>query len=181
MEEEKKENVAEDFVAGADKVQTRQPQIITVGGKTYKIKQIRKFARYWIDKLNREAWWCEQQSKKAISLKQSHRISKRLNTLHAKTAALYLLGLKALIPFVFAFTWRRLMLKHDEVIATINLAGYSGDAQVNFSLTNWDITKLQLARSTNLIGSGLKELEQRMQNAKAQAEADATPKKEAKK
>jgi hypothetical protein len=179
--EENKENLAEDFVQGAEKVQTRQSQTITVGGKVYKVKQIRKFARYKIDKLNREAWWCEQQAQKPITLKQSHRISRKLNCLHAKTAAIYLLGLKVLIPFAYALTWRWLMLKYDDVITSINVAGHAGDVQVNFFSTNWDITKVQLARSTSLIGAGLKELEQRMQNAKAQAEADAMPKKADKK
>jgi hypothetical protein len=179
--EEKKEQLAEEFIRGMQKVESRKPQSITVGNKVYKVKQLRKFARAWIDKLNREAWWCEQQTKKEISLRKAHRISKKLNSLHAKTAAIYLLGLKVLIPFAYAIKWRILMFKYEDVIASVNLAGHMGDAQINFSSTNWDVTKLQLARSTSLIGSGLKELEQRMQNAKAQAEADATPKKQDKK
>jgi hypothetical protein len=105
----------------------------------------------------------------------------KLNTLHAKTAAIYLLGRKALIPFVFAIRWRRLMLGYDDTVSAINFAGYKGDDQVNFFSTNWEVTKLQLARSINLIGVGLKDLEERMRSARKQAEEDATPKKEASK
>jgi hypothetical protein len=176
-EEIENKREAEDFVAGANKVISKAPQIIAVGSKVYTIKQPRKFARAKIDKLNQEAWWCEQQMKKPLSLKQAQKISKRMSTLHAKTAALYLLGLKALIPFAFAIKWRLLMLKYDEVIAYINNAGHTGDAQVNFSLANWDITRVQLARSMSLIGDGLKELEQRMASARKQALEDATKKK----
>jgi hypothetical protein len=184
MKEDKK--AAEDFVRGAEKVQTRKPQEITVGGKVYKIQPLRKFARAKIDKLNREAWWCEQQAKKPITLKQSHRYSKRINTLHAKTAALHLLGWKALLPFVYSIKWRLLMLGYDDLTATINAAGQAGDEQVNFTLASWDITRLQLARSTSLIGQGLQDLMKRMENARAQAERDFkkktdTPKKAGKK
>jgi hypothetical protein len=174
-EENKKE--AEDFISGANKIHSRTPQVIAVNGKVYKVYQLRKFARYWIDKLNREAYWCEQMSKNPITLRQSHKIARKLNTLHAKIAAIHILGIKSLIPFVFAIKWRLLMTKYDEDIATINHTGYTGDSQINFSSTNWEITKLQLARSINLIGAGLKDLEKRMLSARKQAEEDATPKK----
>jgi hypothetical protein len=181
MDEEKKEELAPDFIAGAQKVQDRVPHFITVGNKSYKIHQPRKFARYWIDKLNREAYWCEQQAKQPITLRKAKKLARKLNTLHAKTAAIYLLGRKALIPFVFAIRWRRLMLGYDDTVSAINFAGYKGDDQVNFFSTNWEVTKLQLARSINLIGVGLKDLEERMRSARKQAEEDATPKKEASK
>jgi hypothetical protein len=178
MAQEKQNKQAEDFTAGAQKIQTRAPQILSVYGKVYKVKQLRKFARSKIDRLNREAYWCEQRAKQPISLKEAKRISRRLYTLHAKTAAVYLLGLKMLIPFAYALRWRRLMLGYDEVVAKINAAGASGDAQVNFSYANWEYTKAQLAHSTNLIGSGLEEMQKRMESARKQAEADAIKKKQ---
>lgn len=169
---------AKDFISGAEKVKSRAPQKIKVGNKTYKVKQLRKFARSRIDRLNREAYWCEMQSKQPMTLKEAKRISKRLYSLHAKTAAIYLLGLWAVIPFVYAIRWRMLMLGHDDTTAAINAAGQSGDAQINFTLADWDFTKVQLAHSINLIGDGLKELEKRMESARRQAEEDATPKKQ---
>ena len=177
MAEENKNKQAEDFLSGAEKVKARTPQVVVVGGKVYKIKQLRKFARAKIDKLNREAYWCEQKFKQPLSLKEANRVSRRINTLHAKTAAIYLLGLRAIIPFVYAVRWRMLMLGYDDVLYTINSAGVSGDAQINFSSVSWDFTRVQLARSTNLIGEGLKELQERMVSARRQAEEDATKRK----
>lgn len=179
-EEEKTNNLAKDFAEGAYKVTHKQPQVVSINGKTRKIKQLRRFARYWIERLNREAWWCEQQAKKPISLKQSHKIARKLSILHAKTAAIHLLGLKALIPFAYAIKWRMLMLRYDDEIAQINTAAYAGDEQINFSSANWEITKLQLARSTNLIGAGLTELQKRMESARKQAEEDLRKKAESK-
>lgn len=166
-----------DFVEGYSKVMNRQPQTIAVGGKTYKVKQPRKFIRAKIDSLNREAYWCEQKAKGAITLKQAKKITRKIQTLHAKTAALYLLGLWAIVPFVYAIKWRWLMLGYDETTSAINTAGQTGDAQINFSLANWEYTKVQLARSINLIGEGLTDLQKRMESARKQAEEDAMKKK----
>jgi hypothetical protein len=69
------------------------------------------------------------------------------------------------------------MLGYDETTSAINTAGQTGDAQINFSLANWEYTKVQLARSINLIGEGLTDLQKRMESARKQAEEDAMKKK----
>lgn len=176
-DERMKENKeAMDFIQGADKILLRTPQEVKIGSKTYKVRQPRRFVRERIDRLNREAYWCEQQSKKPLSLKESHRINRRLHSLHAKTAALYVLGLWSLLKPLYALTWRKFMFSYDDVVAGINTAGHSGDVQINFSSANWDLTKAQLAHSTNLIGEGLEDLQKRMESARKQAEEDAMKK-----
>lgn len=150
------------------------PRIISVDDKTYTVKQISMKVRERIHTLELEAYQLSGKQKEAMPLKKAKKIQRKLDTLHAKTAAYYLLGNKAIfMPWLFALTWRRLMMRPEEHTAQINNAAIN-DKEVGFSSANWDITKLQLALSMRPIGDGVRQTLKRWESAAEQAEEDAT-------
>lgn len=166
------------MVAAKEHIKHGFPRVITVAGKTYTVKQIGKWIRMRIHTLELEAYTLSGKQKEAMPLRTAKKIQRKLDTLHAKTAAYYLLGNKALyIPFLFALKWRSLMLRYEEHTATINNAALN-DEEVGFSLANWENTKRQLALSMKPIGEGVRETLKRWRAAEAQAAEDATPEKE---
>lgn len=165
------------MVAAKEHIKHGFPRVIAVGGKTYKVRQIGKWVRMRIHTLELEAYALSGKQKEAMPLRKAKKIQRKLDTLHAKTAAYYLLNNKALfVPFLFALTWRRLMLRYEEHTATINNAALN-DEEVGFSLANWENTKRQLALSMKPIGDGVRETLKRWRAAEAQAAEDATKKK----
>lgn len=154
------------------------PRVISVGGKIYTVKQISKKVRKKIHTLELEAYQLSGKQKESMPLKKAKKIQDKLDTLHAKTAAYYLLSNKAIwMPFIFALTWRRLMMRSEEHSYQINNAAIN-DEEVGFSSANWDITKLQLALSMRPVGDGVRQTLKRWESAEEQADEDASPKKE---
>lgn len=152
------------------------PRVITVDGKTYTVRQISKGVRARIHTLELEAYQLSGKQKDSMPLRKARKIQWRLDTLHAKTAAYYLLGNRAVwMPWLFALTWRRLMMRSEEHTAQINNAAVN-DEEVVFSSANWDITKLQLALSMRPIGDGVRQTLKRWESASQQVEEDATKK-----
>jgi hypothetical protein len=166
------------MVEAENKIQTANPQTIAVGGKVYKVKQIRKFARRKINELNAELYWWQQKNKQGISLKEAKRVNSKLYTLHAKTAAYYILGLWAVIPLVYWLTWHWLMYRSDEEIMSINAAGTSGDKQIAFFLADCQITSSLLVQSMSVVGESVKNWQKRKESAESMLDEDALPKKE---
>ena len=165
------------MVAAEQHIEHHFPRVIAVGGKTYKVRQIGKRVRMKIHMLELEAYALSGKQKEQMPLRKAKKIQRKLDTLHAKTAAYYLLNNKALfVPFLFSLTWRRLMLRYEEHTATINNAALN-DEEVGFSLANWENTKHQLALSMKPIGDGVRETLKRWKAAEAQAAEDATKKK----
>ena len=166
------------MVKAEDRINKGFPRIISVDNKVYKVKQISKLIRKKIHALELEAYALSGKQKEAMPLRKAKKIQRKLDTLHAKTAAYYLLGNRALfVPFLFALTWRKLMLRYEEHTATINNAALN-DEEMGFSLANWENTKHQLALSMKPIGDGVRETLKRWRAAEAQALEDATKKKE---
>lgn len=167
------------MVAAKEHITHQFPRIIAVDSKTYSVKQISKKVRERIHSLELEAYALSGTQKEAMPLRKAKKIQRKLDRLHAKTAAYYLLGNKALwVPFLFAVKWRRLMLRTEKHSATINNAALN-DEEVGFSLANWENTKQQLALSMRPIGDGVKQTLKRWRAAEAQAAEDATKKKTA--
>ena len=168
----------EDMLRGSEEVRLATPQTIEVQGKTYKVRQIPMRAKYRIKNLESEVLMLEQEAKGEITLKRAKQINKKLYSLHSKTAAYYLLGnLAFFVPFLWALTWRWLNNKTSEVTFEINKAG-TNDPDVNFFLANWQITKVQLALSTKLVGEGIKQYQERMESVENMLVEDALPKKQ---
>lgn len=153
------------------------PKVIAVEGKTYTVRQISKGVRARIHSLELEAYALSGKQKEAMPLKKAKKIQRKLDTLHAKTAAYYILGNKAMwMPWLFALTWRRLMMRSEEHTLNINAAAINDD-EINFSSANWDITKHRLASSMRPIGDGVRLMLKRWEAAEAQAMEDAMKKK----
>lgn len=165
-------------VAAKEHIKHGFPRVIAVGGKIYTVRQVSKAVRARIHAFELEAYALSGKQKEAMPLKEAKKIQRKLDTLHAKTAAYYLLGNKALfVPFLFALTWRRLMLRYEEHTATINNVALN-DEEVGFSLANWENTKQQLALSMKPIGDGVRDTLKRWRAAEKQVAEDATKKKE---
>ena len=162
---------------GADKVQSGAPCVSEVQGKKYKVRQISQKIALKIRNLEKEVLILERESKQGVTLKRAKAIDEKMYTLHSKTAAYYLLGNWSLfVPFLWSFTWRRLFRKTNEVTFSINNVG-ANHKDINFFLANWQITKVQLALSTRLVGEGIKQWQERMESAENMLVEDALPKK----
>lgn len=152
----------------------RAPCFVSVGDKTYRVRQVSNKVRSKIADLEKEAYFLEKQSAEGLPLRQAKRVDRKLRTLHSKTAAYYLLNNKALfVPFLFSITWRRLDLLDSEHTFRINEAGMNNKG-LDFFLANWQITKAQLALSTRLVGDGLKDYQERKENVENMLEKDAS-------
>lgn len=148
------------------------PCVVEVQGKTYKILQISNAVRRRISDLEKEAFFLEKKAKDGLTLKEAKRIDRKIRTLHSKTAAYYLLGNWAIfIRPLWAIKWRLLDLKDSEVTYSINAMG-ANNRGVDFFLANWQITKVQLALSTRLVGKGIKQYEERMESAEGMLRED---------
>lgn len=156
----------------------RLPTTISVEGKKYKVKQISKGIGARISQLELEAYALSGKQQNEMPLRKAKRIQKKLDRLHAKTAAYYLLGNKAaLMPWLYWWTWRKLMMRDEEHCARINDTG-AVNKNINFSFANWNITKHRLALSMNPIGEGVREMLKRKESASQQVDKDATEEKE---
>lgn len=166
------------MLAAKERVKHGFPRELTVDGKSYKVRQISKKVRERIHTLELEAYALSGKQQEAMPVRKARKIQRKLDRLHAKTAAYYLLGNRALfVPFLFALTWRRIMFRTEEHSSQINNAAVN-DEELGFSSANWDITKLQLALSMRPIGEGVRQTLKRWESASQQVEEDATKKKE---
>ena len=166
------------MVKAEDRINKGFPRIISVDNTVYKVKQISKLIRKKIHALELEAYALSGQQKESMPLHQAKKIQAKLDRLHAKTAAYYLLGNKAIFcPLLFAITWRKIMLRTEEHSAMINSAAIN-DEEMGFSLANWENTKHQLALSMKPIGDGVRETLKRWRAAEVQVITDATTPKE---
>ena len=168
----------EDMLRGSEEIRTGAPEVLEVQGKRYKVRQVSMRAKYKIKNLESEVLVLEREAKGEITLKRAKQINKKLYSLHSKTAAYYLLGnLAFFVPFLWSLTWRWLNHKTSEVTFEINKAG-ANNADVDFFLANWQITKVQLALSTRLVGEGIKQYQERMESVENMLVEDALPKKQ---
>lgn len=152
----------------------RAPCSIEVNGKVYFVRQISNKVRSKIADLEKEAFFLEKQSSEGLALRKAKRVDRKLRSLHAKTAAYYLLNNWALfVPFLWAVKWRLLDLKGSEYTFRINEAGMHNKG-LDFFLANWQITKAQLVLSTRLVGEGLKKYQERMESVENMLEKDAS-------
>lgn len=181
MEDEKPKKFTQDELdimnAVKEKITGKHPYRILVGSTVYNVKQVSKAVASKIHALELEAYALSGKQKEALPLKKALRITRKLDRLHAKTAAYYLLGNKAIfMPWLFWLTWKRMMLRGEEHCFRINEAG-GWNQEINFSSANWDISKLRLAHSMRPVGDGVRQMLKRWEAAEQQSEEDATKKK----
>lgn len=168
----------EQMLQTQERIKQRFPREIDINGRKYKVRQIPKGIRKRIHALEAEAFALSERQKETMGVRKAKRIQRKLDTLHVKTAAYYLLGGKAMwIPGLHWFTWHWLMFRTEEEILMINDAAINDD-EINFSSANWKITELQLALSMRPIGDGVRETLRRWESASQQVKEDVTQKKE---
>lgn len=166
------------MLSAKERIKEGLPKVISVEDKIYTIRQISKGIRARIRTLELEAYALSGKQKEEMKLKEAKKIQRKLDVLHAKTAAYYLLGNKAVWqPWRFAYTWRKLMMRTEEHCAQINNHALN-DEEVGFYLANWENTKHQLALSMKPIGEGVRQTLKRWESAEAQVAEDATKTKE---
>lgn len=164
------------LIAAKERIKHGFPREIEVDGHAYKVRQVSKKVRERIHTLEIEAYMLSGKQSEPMSAHKAKRMQRKLDRLHAKTAAYYLLGNRAMfVPGLFRLTWRRLMLRPEEHTAQINSAAIN-DEEINFSLANWENTKHQLALSMKPIGDGVRQTLERWRAAEAQVLEDATKK-----
>lgn len=179
LEEKIKELEALGYTDALDMANEANQQEFTVPcyayaeGKKYKVRKVGNKVLRKINMLSVDAMaLAHKQKKESITAKEAKQISKKLYTLHAKTAAYYLLGNWAFfVPFLWAMTWRRLELRKSEHTCAINMAGSSNEKD-GFFFGNWEITRAQLELTTTMITQGLKQTMARMTNAMEMREED---------
>lgn len=153
------------------------PRAIYVNGRKYRVKQVSQKVRTKIDNIAKEAYFLQEEMKAEMTLRKAKRLNARLRNTHAKIAAYYLLGNRALfVPFLWAFKWRWLTLRNSETMFKINDAGAS-DPDTGFYFANWEITKGILALSTRTVGDAIKQYAERKESAENMLAQDALPKK----
>ena len=159
---------------GEAQVILRAPCSVVAQGKVYWVRQVSNAVRRKISLLEKEAYVLEQEGKMGVPLKRAKKIETKIRTLHAKTAAYYLLGNWALfVPGLFWAKWHIMDLKDNEVTYAINSAGTLSH-DVDFFLANWQLTKQALGLSTKLVGDGIDEYAERKESVENRLEKDAS-------
>ena len=163
---------------GGTQVILRAPCRVVAQGTVYNVRQVSNAVRRKISLLEKEAYVLEQEGKMGVPLKRAKKIETKIRTLHAKTAAYYLLGNWALfVPGLFWLKWHLMDLKDNEVTYPINSAGALSH-DVDFFLANWQLTKQALGLSTKLVGEGINDYQERKESVENMLEKDASGVKE---
>lgn len=163
-----------EFMNGEAQVILRAPCRVVAQGRVYNVRQVSNAVRRKISLLEKEAYVCEQEGKMGVPLKRAKKIDTKIRTLHAKTAAYYLLGNWALfVPGLFWLKWHLMDLRDNEVTYQINAAGALSH-DVDFFLANWQLTKQALGLSTKLVGDGINDYAERQESAENMLEKDAS-------
>lgn len=148
------------------------PVPVSLEGKIFKIRQISNKLRIKIHLLTLEAELLSEQAKKPMSVRKAKRIHSRIYSLHAKTAAYYILGNRALfVPFLYAWTWRRLRLLNDTSLYTINHIGANNEGFAAFS-AGWHLSKNLLSLSMDMLGNAHKQRDEREMSAERMVRED---------
>lgn len=152
---------------------------ITIGDKKCRLRRISLWQDTLITNLDYDAMYYQQKIQdEKLSHRQIKRYNKKFRQVSAKKAAHYVLGKYLwLIPFVFAFTWRKIYNESEEVSATINSSQIVGGSDKDFYLANLGCSKYRLALSTKQVGESVKQMQERKESAESMLDEDALPKK----
>ena len=170
-----KEITSEQAIKSEFVIQKGQAVKINLEGRSYKIRQICSKVRTKIHLLTMEAFMLTEESKKPMSLRKAKCMQKKVYSLHAKTAACYMLNKWVYVPFIFALTWRRLSFLNDESLRVINTIGASNEGFASFT-AGWHLSKSLLEVSTNLFGNALKQKNERQVSAENMVKEDSQTK-----
>ena len=168
-----------DLAVKANAIERNKRIEITIGDKKRKLRRISQRQDALITNLDYDAMYYQQKIQdEKLSHRQVKRYNKKFRQVSAKKAAHYVLGKYLwLIPFVFAFTWRRIYNENEEVSATINSSQIVGGNDKDFYLANLGCSKYRLALSTKQVGESVKQMQERKESAESMLDEDALPKK----
>lgn len=163
----------EQFFNGAYKTQVQEPCVVTVGKRRYKVRQIAQAVRTKIYLLELEAQVLDVKGKQGVDIKEGARIAKKLQSLHAKKAAYYLLGNWAIfIKPIWSIAWRILQLRGSETTFRINEAG-AVNPELGFSSANWELSKQERGLYMRLVGDVAQQTQERLESVMNMLEKDA--------
>ena len=171
-------SASEKFLNGAYETLEKTPNIVVVGRRRYKVRQVSNKVNSKIQLLELEAQYLEAKGKEGTALKEARRISEKLYSLHAKKAAYYLLGNWALfVPGLWAIRWRLLQLRGSETTFKINEAGLIG-GDLGFFKANWDISRQVRELYMRPVGEVARQQLERLESVMNMLETDALGTKE---
>lgn len=124
-------------------------------------------------------YWQGELKADGISRRKAKRLNANIRRAYAKKAAHKVLGKHLwLVPFAFAYMWRRIYNTSEKVSATINSEEAIGGNK-DFYLANLGSSRRALVLSTMQVGNAVKQLQERKASAESLLDEDALPKKEA--
>lgn len=151
---------------------------LIIDGKAWQIRPMSEKQLQLIENLDYDIMYWQNKLKDAKTARQAKRLNSKIHKAFAKKAAHRILGKQLwLVPFMFAYMWRRLHYSYAKITATINSAEAFSENKV-FSLANWGSSKQVLVRSTPMVGEAVKQRTQRGESAESMVEQDGLPKKE---
>lgn len=168
------------LLAEANALQRGKGQKIEIDGKVWHIRktgmrQNQKMLNLDFDIL----YWQKELKREGITRRKAKRLSAKIRKAYAKKAAHKVLGMRLwLIPFAFAFTWRRIYNASEQISATLNSEEALISENQVFYLANLGSSKQALGRSTIPVGNADKQMQERKASAESMLDEDALPKKE---
>lgn len=168
-----------DMALQADEIKRHKANRISIQGKEYTLRPITNkidaiIAGYAFDALR----WERELHAENCSARRMKKLNYKIRQIPAKIAAYYKLGkLSHFIPGLWSYTWRKLFNKSEEISATINSVGATGENKDFFS-ANLEVLKYLLALSMRQVGESVKQKLEREESATAMLDKDASPKRE---
>ena len=164
---------SEKFLNAAYETQVGAPCVVQVGRRRYKVRQVAQAVKERIVLLEQEAQVLEAKGKQGVPQKEAKKITKKLNSLHSKKAAYYLLGNWAIFcPWLWWMKWHILQLRGNETTFRINEAGILS-ADLGFSKANWDISRQERELYMRPVGEVAKQTLERLESVMNMLEMDA--------
>jgi hypothetical protein len=163
----------------ANAIQRGQSDVIEIDGKKWHIRPTSQRQNLKMLNLDYDVLhWQRELKREDISQRKVKRLNAKIRKAYAKKAAHKVLGYKLwLVPFLFAWMWRRLYNSSEKISATINSDEAVGENK-NFFLANLGSSKRALVLSTMQVGESVKGLQERKASSESMLAEDALPKKE---
>lgn len=151
---------------------------LTINGKEWRIRPMGNKQIELIENLDYDIMYWQNELKEAKTVRQAKRLNTRIHKAFAKKAAHRILGKRLwLVPFMFAYMWRRIHYSYAGITATINSTESVSENKV-FSLANWGSSKQVLVRSMPSVGEAVRQRTRRGESAASMVNQDGLPKKE---
>ena len=165
----------------ANALQRGKGQKIVIDGKVWHVRPTSQRQNLKMLNLDYDVlYWQNELKSEDISRRKAKKLNTKIRKAYAKKAAHKVLGKWLwVIPFAFAFMWRRIYNASEQVSATLNSEEALMSENQVFYLANLGSSKQVLARSITQVGNAVKQMQERKASAESMLDEDALPKKEA--